>query len=125
VFVIDEAHYLLSEAGLLSFLETAVRHSRHCDLSLQFLTQTGGEFALTPEAKTIGRLCSMTLIHRVNEEASELADWFDLNPREVEWVRSAKASNDEDGYSEALPGIDGEGWVPLRVRASDYETSVL
>jgi hypothetical protein len=125
VFVIDEAHYLLSEAGSLSFLETAVRHSRHYDLSLQFLTQTGGEFVLTPEAKTIGRLCSMTLIHRVNEEASELADWFGLNAREVEWVRSAKAGNDEDGYSEALLGIDGEVWFPLRVRASDYETSVL
>ncbi|WP_232700638.1 VirB4 family type IV secretion system protein [Halobacterium wangiae] len=125
VFVIDEAHYLLSEDGARSFLETAVRHSRHYDLSLQFLTQTGGEFALTPEAKTIGRLCSMTLIHRVNEEASELAEWFDLNTREIEWVQSAKAGNDEDGYSEALLGIDGEGWFPLRVRASEYETTVI
>ena len=125
VFVIDEAHYLMHDSTSLSFLETAVRHSRHYDLSLQFITQTGGEFALTPEARTIANLCSMTLIHRVDEEAAKLAEWFGLSEREVNWVRSAKAGNDEDGYSEALLGIDEEGWFPLRIRASDYETKVI
>jgi hypothetical protein len=43
----------------------------------------------------------------------------------VNWVRSAKAGNDEDGYSEALLGIDEEGWFPLRIRASNYETEVI
>ena len=109
----------------VEFLETAVRHSRHYDLSLHFITQTGGEFALTPEAKTIASLCSMTLIHRVDEEAEKLADWFGLSEREVNWVRTAKAGNEEDGYSEALLGIDEEGWFPLRVRASPHEVSVL
>ena len=125
VFVIDEAHYLMSDSTSLGFLETAVRHSRHYDLSLQFITQTGGEFALTPEARTIANLCSMKLIHRVDEAAEELAEWFGLSEREVNWVRSAKAGNDDDGYSEALLGVDEEGWFPLRVRASEYEVSVL
>jgi hypothetical protein len=125
VFVIDEAHYLMHDSTSLSFLETAVRHSRHYDLSLQFITQTGGEFALTPEAKTIANLCSMTLIHRVDEEAAKLAEWFGLSEREVNWVRSAKAGNDEDGYSEALLGIDEEGWFPLRIRASRFEADVI
>ena len=125
VFVIDEAHYLLHDSTSLGFLETAVRHSRHYDLSLHFITQTGGEFALTPEAKTIASLCSMTLIHRVDEEADKLAEWFGLSEREVNWVRTAKAGNDEDGFSEALLGIDEEGWFPLRVRASPYERQVL
>ncbi|WP_438267295.1 VirB4 family type IV secretion system protein [Halorubellus salinus] len=125
VFVIDEAHYLMHDSTSLGFLETAVRHSRHYDLSLQFVTQTGGEFALTPEAKTIASLCSMTLIHRVDEEAEKLAQWFGLNDREINWVRSAKAGNDEDGFSEALLGIDEAGWFPLRVRASPYEQRVL
>jgi len=40
-------------------------------------------------------------------------------------VRTAKAGNDEVGYSEALLGIDEEGWFPLRVRASDFETAVI
>jgi hypothetical protein len=125
VFAIDEAHYLMNDASSLEFLETAVRHSRHYDLSLQFITQTGGEFALTPEARTIANLCSMTLIHRVQEEADKLAEWFGLSEREVNWVRTAKAGNDEDGYSEALLGIDEEGWFPLRVRASDFEVRVI
>jgi hypothetical protein len=125
VFVIDEAHYLFNDTSTLEFLETAVRHSRHYDLSLQFVTQTGGEFTLTPEARTIANLCSMTLIHRVQEEMDTLADWFGLNPREQQWIRSAKAGNDEDGYSEALLGIDEEGWFPIRIRASEFEQQVI
>jgi hypothetical protein len=125
VFAIDEAHYLMNDATSLEFLETAVRHSRHYDLSLQFITQTGGEFALTPEARTIANLCSMTLIHRVQEEAEKLADWFGLSEREVNWVRTAKAGNDADGYSEALLGIDEEGWFPLRIQASSFEAEAI
>ena len=125
VFVIDEAHYLMDDATSLGFLETAVRHSRHYDISLQFVTQTGGEFTLTPEAKTIADLCSIVQIHRVAEEAEKLATWFGLSERETNWVRTAKAGNEEDGYSEALLGIDEEGWFPLRVRASEYEAAVV
>lgn len=125
VFVIDEAHYLMDDAASLGFLETAVRHSRHYDISLQFVTQTGGEFTLTPEAKTIADLCSIVQIHRVAEEAEKLATWFGLSERETNWVRTAKAGNEEDGYSEALLGIDEEGWFPLRVRASEYEAAVV
>ena len=125
VFVIDEAHYLMNDSSSLDFLETAVRHSRHYDLSLQFITQTGGEFALTPQARTIANLCSITIIHRVKEETEKLAEWFGLTEREVNWVRTAKAGNDEDGYSEALLSIDEEGRFPLRVRASDFEAEVI
>jgi len=125
VFTIDEAHYLMNDASSLDFLETAVRHSRHFDLCLEFVTQTGGEFALTPEARTIANLCSITVIHRVNEEGDKIAKWFDLNERQVNFVTSAKAGEDEDGYSEALIGIDQEGWFPLRIRASDYEARVI
>jgi len=125
IFVIDEAHYLMGDSTSLEFLEMAVRHSRHYDLSLHFITQTGGEFALTPEAQTIANLCSMTIIHRVKEEAEKLSEWFGLSDREVNWVRTAKAGNEEDGYSEALLGVDGEGWFPLRVRASEYEAKMV
>jgi len=125
VFCIDEAHYLMNDAVSLDFLETAVRHSRHFDLSLEFITQTGGEFALTPEARTIANLCSLTVLHRVNEEKEKIAKWFDLSDRQVNWVTSAKAGEDREGYSEALVGIDQEGWFPLRIRASAYEAAVI
>lgn len=125
LFVVDEAHYLLNDSASVEFLETAVRHSRHYDLSVQFVTQTGGEFTLTPETRTIANLCSMVQIHRVQEEARKLAEWFGLNAREVEWVRSAKAGNDADGYSEALLSVDELGRFPIEVRASDVEADVI
>jgi hypothetical protein len=125
VFCIDEAHYLMNDAVSLDFLETAVRHSRHFDLSLEFITQTGGEFTLTPEAQTIANLCSVTVLHRINEEEEKIAKWFDLNDRQVEWVTTAKAGEEEDGYAEALVGIDQEGWFPIRIRASDAEARVI
>lgn len=125
VFVIDEAHYLLNDAASLGFLETAVRHSRHFDLSLEFVTQTGGEFALTPETRTIANLCSITVLHRINEEREKIARWFDLSDRQVDWVTTAKAGELEDGYSEALVGIDQKGWFPLRIRASEGESYVI
>lgn len=125
VFVIDEAHYLFDDSASVEFLETAVRHSRHHDLSVQFVTQTGGEFSLTPETRTIANLCSMVQIHRVREEADKLAEWFGLNERETEWVRSAKAGNTVDGYSEALLCVDELGRFPIRVRASEFEAEVI
>ena len=125
IFAIDEAHYLLNDSASLGYLETAVRHSRHYDLSLQFITQTGGEFELTTEAKTIADLCSITVIHRVKEDTELLAEWFGLTEREVNWARTAKAGNEEDGFSEALLGIDQEGWFPLRVRASPFEAEAI
>ncbi len=55
----------------------AVRHSRRYDLSLHFITQTDGEFSLMPEARTIANLRSMTVIHRVQEEAEKLESGSD------------------------------------------------
>lgn len=103
----------------------AVCHTRHYDLSVQFTTQTGGEFSLTPATRTIANLCSLTMLHRVDEADEKLAEWFGLSEREVNWVRTAKAGDDADGYSEALLGIDEEGWFPLRIRASPFERQVI
>ncbi|MFB6312274.1 MAG: VirB4 family type IV secretion system protein, partial [Salinirussus sp.] len=125
LFAIDEAHYLLNDTTSLDVLETAVRHSRHFDLGIEFITQTGGEFTLTPQARAIANLCSITVIHRLEEDENEIARWFDLNDRQVEWIRSAKAGEDRAGYAEALVGVDQEGWYPLRIRASDQEATVI
>lgn len=40
---------------------------------------------LLPEARTIMNLCSMRLLHRVDEAADDLAEWFGLTEREVNW----------------------------------------
>ena len=38
IFAIDEVHYLMNDSSSPDFLKTALRHSRHYDLSLQFIT---------------------------------------------------------------------------------------
>ncbi|WP_332900201.1 hypothetical protein [Haladaptatus sp. CMSO5] len=40
-------------------------------------------------------------------------------------MRTAKAGNEEDGFSEALLGVAEEGWFPIRVRASGFEAAVV
>lgn len=126
LLVIDEAHYLTNDVPSVSFLETAVRHSRHYDLSIQFITQTGEEFELTDETKTIAKLCSHQLFHRVSShDAKTIADWFDLSLRQAQWINNAKAGDEGAGYSEALLGIEEEGWFPIRVRPSPAEIDAL
>jgi len=61
----------------------------------------------------------------VNGGILSLKEDSGLNEREVNWVRNAKADNEADGYSEALLGLDGDGWFPLRVRASEYEAEMV
>jgi hypothetical protein len=61
----------------------------------------------------------------VNEQSEKIAEWFGLNEREAQWVASARAGDETDGYSEALLGVDGEGWFPIRVRASESEACVI
>ena len=89
------------------------------------MVQICEEFTHTPETQTIANRCSMVQIHRVREEADTLAEWFGLNERETEWVRSAKAGNTVDGDSEALLCVDELGQFPIRVRASEFETKVI
>ncbi|WP_350356135.1 hypothetical protein [Halorarius halobius] len=40
-------------------------------------------------------------------------------------MRSAQAVDENHGYSEALLGIDEEGWFPLRIRASPVEQRII
>ncbi|WP_350355274.1 hypothetical protein [Haloglomus salinum] len=54
-----------------------------------------------------------------------LAEWFGLSDREIAYVRTAKAGEDDAGFSEALLGVDEEGWFPLRIRASPVEQEVI
>jgi hypothetical protein len=125
LLAIDEAHYLMGETSSLEFLDTSVRHSRHYDLSIQFVTQTGKEFSLTPQARTIANLCSLTMLHTVDESAQNLMDWFDLTQEQADWVKSAAAGEGATGYSEALLEIGESGWYPLRIRGSPAEEALI
>jgi hypothetical protein len=125
IFAIDEARYIMKDSTNLSFLEQAVRHSRHYDLSIQFITQTIDEFFAQEESEAIADNCSLKLLHRIEGMDDELADELDLTPRQKEYVATAMAGDDEAGYSEALLGVADEGWYPIHVRANDFEKRVV
>ena len=125
IFAIDEARYIMKDSANLSFLEQAVRHSRHYDLSIQFITQTIDEFFAQDESEAIADNCSLKLLHRIEGMDEELADELDLTPRQKEYVATAMAGDEEAGYSEALLGVADEGWFPVHVRANDFEKRVV
>ncbi|MDY6778971.1 MAG: hypothetical protein SV760_00155 [Halobacteria archaeon] len=125
VFAIDEARYIMKDASNLAFLEQAVRHSRHYDLSIQFITQTIDEFFAQEESEAIADNCSLKLLHRIEGIDRNLADEFDLTDQQMNFVRSAMAGDEEAGYSEALFGVADEGWYPIHVRANEFERQVI
>ncbi|MFB6284017.1 MAG: VirB4 family type IV secretion system protein [Halobacteria archaeon] len=125
IFAIDEARYIMKDASNLAFLEQAVRHSRHYDLSIQFITQTVDEFFAQDESEAIADNCSIKLLQRIEGMDEELGDELDLTPQQQNYVRNAMAGDEEAGYSEALLGVAGEGWYPIHVRANDLETAII
>lgn len=125
VFAMDEAKYLIKEQANLEFLEQAVRHSRHYDLSIQFITQTLQEFFQSAEAEAIVDNCSMVQLNQMNVPKDIGKDSLGLNDAQIEWVRNAKDGDEDRGYSEALLGVKEYGWVPIRIFANETEAQVV
>ncbi|MFB6197697.1 MAG: transfer complex protein, partial [Halobacteriaceae archaeon] len=125
IFAIDESHYITKNATNLQFLEQAVRHSRHYDLSIQFITQTIDEFLEHPAAEAILQQTSIKQLHRIENLTDDLAGLLGLNQQQAAFVRNATPGNTDLGYSEALVQIGDQGWWPINVVANDLETRVL
>jgi hypothetical protein len=128
IFAIDEAHYLMQSKATLSFLERAIRHSRHFDLSIQLITQTVDEFFSTDkeQAKTIADNCSLKIFHQVEGLSDRnAAEWLGFSPPEAEFVRTAKPGSEADGYSQALVEVGEVGRFPVNVRALPEETALI
>lgn len=125
IFAIDEARYIMRDKAALQFLEQAVRHSRHYDLSIQFITQTVDEFFQHEEAKAIADQCDHKLFFHIEGLDDDLRQKVDMNAREAKFVRNATPGDDERGYSEAAFGVADKGWYPVHVRASDIEAAVV
>lgn len=125
IFVIDEARYIMKDAASLEFLEQAVRHSRHYDLSIQFVTQTVDEFFAQDESEAIANNCALVQLNRVAGLDDEVAiNKLGLNKQQAQYVRNATPGDKERGYSEALFGVEGE-WYPIHIKASDAEARVV
>lgn len=126
MFCIDEAHYIMSDARSLDFLEQAIRHSRHYDLGINFITQTLEEFFAHEQSEAIAQQCSMRRIHRIESGLSEdIMDTMSLNDSHVNFIQQAEPGSEEAGYSEALFGVDEYGYVPIRIYPSDFELEAI
>jgi hypothetical protein len=126
LFCIDEAHYIMSDARSLDFLEQAVRHSRHYDMGINFITQTLEEFFQHSQSEAIAQQCSMRRLHRIESGLTEdIMDTLNLNQSHVGYIQQAEPGSEETGYSEALYGTDEHGYVPIRIYPSDFELETI
>ena len=126
MFVIDEAHYLMKDAKSLDFLDKAVRHSRHLDLSINFVTQKIEDFFSHERSESIAQNCSIRLFQRTESGLTQnIAKTLNLNSPEQNYIRTAQAGSGELGYSEALIGVGDYGYVPVQVVASDLEAAII
>lgn len=126
IFAIDEAHYLLQDPDTIDFLETAVRHSRHINLGINFITQEIDDFFANEKTKAIVRQCSIKLFQRTETGLSEeMLDTLEMNEQEHNFVRQAEPGDPELGYSEALLGVGNLGYVPIRVFSSPQERKII
>ncbi len=126
LFAIDEAHYIMSDAKSLNFLEQVVRHSRHYDLGINFITQTLEEFFAHEQSNVIAQQCSIRKLHKIESGLTEeIKETLSLEESHIEFIKNAAAGEEELGYSEALYGVDEYGYVPLRVRPSDFELNII
>lgn len=126
LLAIDEAHYLMNDAKSLSYLTHVVRHSRHHNLSINFITQTIEEFFEHDESEKIAQNTSLKLFQKISSGVPEdIADILDLSPQEQHHIKEAKPGDAKSGYSEALIGVEDKGYYPLQVVPSEFEMEVL
>jgi hypothetical protein len=125
IFAIDEARYIMRDKAALEFLEQAVRHSRHYDLSIQFITQTVDEFFQHEEAEAIADQCDHKLFFHTEGLDNEVASKVGMSETEAQFVRTATPGDEERGYSEAAFGVADEGWYPVHISANPKEAAVV
>lgn len=126
LFVIDEAHLLLQDAKSIDFLEQVVRHSRHEDLGINFITQTIEEFYKDEQAQKIAQMCSIKKFHRVETGLdADIRKQIGITQKEEHYIRTAEAGSEEVNYSQALVGIGSKGFVPTLVVPSEAEKAII
>lgn len=125
ILSLDEAHYMLESDSSVDYLSTIVRHSRHFNIALQFITQGTNEFFTTENGRTIVQNCAIKWFQKVESIPDEALSALNLSSRQYEFVRAASPGDAEQGFSEALIKIDNDDYVPIKVVPSSYEAEIL
>ncbi|SEO17266.1 hypothetical protein SAMN05216388_100914 [Halorientalis persicus] len=123
IFLIDEAHYLMSDAESLEFLKTRNRHARHYDTSLRYLTQEVADFfGEDHEEQPILNNTFIKVFLRL-DEIRDHADQFNLNPQMIDFIDNANTGKNHD-YSQALALVNGEPY-PMNILSDPAEHAVV
>lgn len=123
MYIIDESRFLFREADTLDYLAQRVRHSRHYDTSIRFITQEMDDFFEFEQAEGIVNNSSYQVIHQ-SADVDEWGDRFDLNDQHKKFVKNAATGKKVD-YSQALVKFpDKDQWFPLTIEMGDNMLSV-
>ncbi|SEP31650.1 hypothetical protein SAMN05216388_10813 [Halorientalis persicus] len=127
IMVIDEAHYLMSDETSMDYLKTRVRHARHYDMSLRFLTQEVSDFfgGMDDGGSQSQPILNNTFIKVFlrTDEVAEYQDHFDLNDRMVRFIENARTGK-SGKYSQALMTINKQPF-PINIRTTQTEHAVV
>jgi Cdc6-like AAA superfamily ATPase len=123
VYLIDEARYLFRNADTLDYLAQRVRHSRHYDTSIRFITQEMDDFFEFDQAEGIVNNSSFQIIHQ-SPQVDRWGDKFGLKEHHKEFVKSAATGKNVD-YSQALVRFpETDQWYPLTIDLGDRMLSI-
>lgn len=125
ILVIDEAHYLMQNAGSLDWLERAYRHSRHHDLSIHLVTQELSDFFVHEKAEVLAKESSIKILQRLPGLSDDHRQQLGLNEWEADFLRQAKPGTRERGYSHALVCVEDEGQFPVKVTGLAEEMAIV
>jgi len=120
IFVIDEAQKIMKNSTSLAWLGQRIRHARHFNTSVRFVTQDVNDFFQHPHSEAIINNSAFTVLHKISE-IDEWADQLGLNDQMVQFVKNANTG--DGGYSNALYQFN-DRWVPARIEPLEGELAV-
>ncbi|MCL5789219.1 MAG: DUF87 domain-containing protein [Candidatus Thermoplasmatota archaeon] len=115
--VIDEAHYLLQE-NVVTSVERYIRHARHGNVSMIFISQSANDFLKNGPSLTIMENCSIHILFRHQIVTEEMIKFYSLDDSLSDFLRAGAGFNGK--FSTALFFSPGFRTV-LRFRSTREE----
>ncbi len=90
--VIDEAHYLLQESVVTS-VERYIRHARHSNVSMIFISQSANDFLKNGSTITVMENCSIHVLFRHQVITDEMTKFYSLDEGLSNFLRMGAGYN--------------------------------
>jgi hypothetical protein len=90
--VIDEAHYLLQE-NVVTSVERYIRHARHSNVSMVFISQSANDFLKNGPSITIMENCSIHILFRHQVITDEMIKFYSLDGELSDFLKAGAGFN--------------------------------